>query len=233
MGTEHSGLSVGDSVVVKEGVMCPDYEGLSIAGWQGRVAELEEAVNEEEDAPEAVSVCLEWDSITLRALPEEYVRQSEVEGLEWEKMWLHADEVELVEPRDRERDARAMYKEIASRHIHSHLGEEGARIQEVLAGVDGDDDLGCMRAWCEHIETVVSFPFDAEISEFQERGPLRGGDQVRVLAISDVDDLYGLIVDVRSGRKKCAFPLCDLEVVDKESPNYQPVKDYCIWFANR
>lgn len=233
MGTEHNDISVGDSVVVKEGVMCPDYEGLSIAGWQGRVVELEEAGNGQEDAPEAVSVCLEWDSITLQALPEEYVRQSEVEGLEWEKMWLHAGEVELVQPRDRERDARAMYKEIASRHTHSHLGEEGARIQEVLAGVDGDDGLGCMRAWCEHIETVVSFPLDAEISEFQERGPLRGGDQVRVLAISDVDDLYGLIVDVRSGRKKCAFPLCDLEVVDKESPNYQPVKDYCIWFANR
>ncbi|MBI3923113.1 MAG: hypothetical protein HY318_16960 [Armatimonadetes bacterium] len=233
MGTEHNDISVGDSVVVKEGVMCPDYEGLSIAGWQGRVAELDEVVNEDEEALEAGSVCIEWDSITLRALPEEYVRQSEVDGLEWGKMWLHADEVELLQLRDRDQDARAMYKEIASRHSHSHLGEEGSRIQEVLAGVDPDDDLGCMQAWCEHLETVVSFPFDAGISEFQERGPLRDGDHVRVLAILDVDDLYGVIVDVKSGRKKCAFPLCDLEVVDKESPNYQPVKDYCIWSANR
>jgi hypothetical protein len=25
-----------DCVRVKQGVMCPDFEGLSIAGWQGR-----------------------------------------------------------------------------------------------------------------------------------------------------------------------------------------------------
>ena len=29
------------------------------------------------------------------------------------------------------------------------------------------------------------------------------------------------------------FPLCDLEVLDKSSPYYQPVKDYAVWFANR
>ena len=29
----------GDSVRVKQGVMCPDFEELSIAGWQGWVVE--------------------------------------------------------------------------------------------------------------------------------------------------------------------------------------------------
>jgi hypothetical protein len=48
-----------------------------------------------------------------------------------------------------------------------------------------------------------------------------------------VDDLYGVIVDLRHGRRKYAFPLCDLEVTDKHSPNYQIVRDYAVWFANR
>ncbi len=29
------------------------------------------------------------------------------------------------------------------------------------------------------------------------------------------------------------FPLYDSEAPDQQSPNYQFVKDYAIWFANR
>jgi hypothetical protein len=46
------------------------------------------------------------------------------------------------------------------------------------------------------------------------------------------DDSYGVIVDVRLGRRKYAFPLCNLEVADTESPNYRIVHDYRVWFAN-
>ena len=48
-----------------------------------------------------------------------------------------------------------------------------------------------------------------------------------------VDDLYGVIVRLAYGRRKYDFPLCDLEVTDKRSPNDQIVKDYAVWFANR
>ena len=40
-------------------------------------------------------------------------------------------------------------------------------------------------------------------------------------------------MSLRRERRKYVFPLCDLEVVDKSSSNYQPVKDYAVWFANR
>ncbi len=219
-------FKVGDSVVVKEGVMCPDYEGLSIAGWQGRVVEF----YEEEGRP---TVCFALDSIPLRSLPDEYVRQSEIDGLDWSQMGLFVDEVELTQPRDTAQDVKAAYDEIASRHYWDHLGEEGEGIQKVLAGVDPHDDWACMKAWGKYLKSALSFPFDAEVSELQEGGPLQAGDKVKVLGIGLVDDLYGVIVDVRLGRRKYALPLCDLEVVDKKSPNYQPVQDYCVWFANR
>jgi hypothetical protein len=54
-----------------------------------------------------------------------------------------------------------------------------------------------------------------------------------VHGIELVDDLYGIIVDVRFGLRKYAHPLCNLEVLDKKSPNYQHVMDYAVWFANR
>lgn len=33
-------IKIGDSVVVKDGVKCPDMESLSLAGWQGRVSDI-------------------------------------------------------------------------------------------------------------------------------------------------------------------------------------------------
>ena len=60
-----------------------------------------------------------------------------------------------------------------------------------------------------------------------------GGDRVQVHGISRSDDLYGVIVEIRRGQRRYDFPLCELEAVDKKSPNYQPLRDYCVWFANR
>ena len=48
-----------------------------------------------------------------------------------------------------------------------------------------------------------------------------------------MDDLYGVIVRLAYGRRKYDFPLCELEVTDKHSPNYQIVDEYAVWFANR
>ena len=219
---------VGDSVVVKEGVRCPDYGVLSLAGCQGRVANLEKGT--ERSGP---MVCIKWDSSTLRSLPEDYVRESEVEGLDWKEMVLSVDDVDRADPRDADDDVEEAVSEISSRHRFDHLDEQGARIHEALADCDPDDDWECMNAWAEHLDSALSFPFEAEISEHQDRGPLRYGDHLKVLDIADVDDLYGAIVDVRKGRHRYAFPLCDLKAKDKESPNCQALDDYRAWFANR
>ena len=83
---------------------------------------------------------------------------------------------------------------------------------------------------------MLQFPFEAESFEWQEEGPFQEGDQVTVVSIYEDEegyDIYGMLVSLRHGYKKYEFPLCDLEVLDKSSPNYQPVKDYAIWFANR
>ena len=57
-------FKVGDAVVVNEGVMCPDFEGLSIAGWQGFLLEGES---------KAENVKLHWDEQTLRNMSTEYI----------------------------------------------------------------------------------------------------------------------------------------------------------------
>lgn len=43
----------------------------------------------------------------------------------------------------------------------------------------------------------------------------------------------GILVDVKKGREIYQLPLADLEVTDYYASQYEVVKDYAVWFANR
>ena len=58
------------------------------------------------------------------------------------------------------------------------------------------------------------------------------GDKVSVKSVSGFEDLRGILVEFRKNRRKYIYPLCELEA-EKDSPNYQSVNDYCIWFDNK
>jgi hypothetical protein len=148
-------------------------------------------------------------------------------------MCLWAEEVELSELRDTKGEAEEGVKNTLKTRYWSWLGEEGKRIKKVLTGIDEEDEMEIFKAWERYLEKTLAFPFDAEVLGYQDKGPLRSGDKVSVKKISLVDDHYGIIVELRRGRKKYDHPLYDLEVINKDSINYQPVKDYCVWFANR
>ena len=218
-----AGLGVGDSVVVKpEGV---DLDlNVDIGGWCGRIAEEPNAEG---------MVLISWDSVTLRNMPDSVIVQCEEQGLDWTGMVLGVQDVELTSPRDTEADVAQVVEELAKKYTWIYLGEEGHRISKALAGVDPGDEMVVLEAWEEHLRKGLVFPFEAEVSEYQRRGPLQVGDRVTVRGIVDVDDLYGVIVRLRRRRRRYDFPLCDLEVTDEHSPNHQIARDYAVWFANR
>ncbi len=112
-------------------------------------------------------------------------------------------------------------------------GDKGSRIQEVLDGIDPDDEMGLLDAWEAYLEKKLNFPFEAEVHERHDRGPVRTGERVKVKSIFEADDHYGIIVEVRRGREKFWFPLCELKVTDRQSTNSRIVDDYGVWFANR
>ena len=214
-------FSEGDSVKVKPGVQDPDLGG-DIGGWVGRITEIDQD-----------TVDIEWDSLTLAKMPVSIISQCEQDGLDWSVMGLYPTDIEHTEPRDTPADVERVLRRLQTEHQWDHLGKEGSRIQQVLQEVDPDDELAADEAWGRHLEQVLKFSFEAEVAELQERGQLRQGDKVKVLEIASVEDLYGVIVTVSHGQRRCQFPLCDLEVTRKTSPNYRPVKDYAVWFANR
>ncbi|MCI5126034.1 MAG: hypothetical protein D3925_16575 [Candidatus Electrothrix sp. AR5] len=235
-----SKLQLGDSVVVKAGVEELDLN-INIGGWQGRVAEIEE-----EDG----LIGIDWDSQTLKKMSDQTIIYCEVEGLDWARAYLEPEDVEKTTARDTEGDVEKAVEHIESKHDFRWLDEdpddwdeEDKRIQTVLDGAEDESEEAAYEAWEDHLQEALQFPFEAEVFELQEEGPLQQGDQVTVLGIyedeeeydilDDTEDIYGILVLLRHGREKYEFPLCDLEVLDESSPNYQPVKDYAIWFVNR
>ena len=164
----------------------------------------------------------------MQQLPMDYIKQSENEGLDWSEMYLGIDEIEPAKPRDSQKDADQIREDIESTSGWLGDDEEDKHIYKAIG--HAEDPL---EAWNDHLTEVLTFPFNAEVEEPQDRDPIKCGDKVKVHNIDDADEHYGLIVNITRGRECFVFPLCDLEVLDKTSPNYTPVKDYCVWFANR
>ncbi len=117
-------FKTGESVKVKEGIMCPDLEGLCIGGWQGRISEIVEDKNGN------TNVCIYWDSVTLRGMPDYFIEQSEDVGLNYTKMFLGIDEVEPAKSRDSEEEVQEALNEISERLLNEELSEEDRRIIE-------------------------------------------------------------------------------------------------------
>lgn len=211
------------SVVVKAGVKEAET-GIEMGGWQGRITEVDEKNN---------IITVDWDSITLRALPPDYIEASEEEGLRWNQYFLFPMDVEPAPARDTEADVEAAFKELQHHYMWADLGPEGKAIQAVLKDVDPGDELAALRAWEAHLRKVLTFPFKAEIAEFQERGPLQSGDQVTVRRIVEIDGFRGILVEIQSRHGNGLFPLCDLEVIKKHSPLHDKLQAYVVWYANR
>ena len=119
------------------------------------------------------------------------------------------------------------------KHAYSYLGEQGNRIQKILNNISPDDDWQNTEAWGTHLEKVLRFPFAAEVWKAEGYGPLEEGEKVKIDEVVHIDDLYGVIVKVRKGREIFHYPLCELEVCEKKSSNYEHIDDYQVWFANR
>lgn len=220
-------FKIGDSVRVNNGTLSPDVKDLNIGRWQGRVSKITE------DEDRYVLICIEWDSITLKNMPGYYIEQCGREGFDHLTMYLEAEEIELTKSRDTEEDVAKTVEKIHKIYSWSWLGEEGKRIQKVLAGVDEEGEMEVFRAWKNYLEKNLTFPFDAKVLGYQDKGPLQSGNKVSAKKISIIDDLYGIIIELKHGRKKFAHPLSDLEVINRDSPNYQLLNDYGTWFANR
>ena len=215
-------FKIGDIVKVKQGVLDPDF-GDNIGGWQGKISDVDGDL-----------VCIDWDNTTLSNCPDEYIQRCEEDGLDWEKMYLSVKELEPAIPRITHAKLTDIKEEIVLKHQWDHLGESiSRRIHEVLKNAKITDKYEVMDAWEQYLKNNLSFPFAAEVSEYQNQGPLQQGDKIRIHGVIGNDEHYGVFVKLRLGKRAFDFPLCNIAVRDKNTNNCLLVDDYSVWFANR
>jgi len=219
-------LKVGDCIRVKPGIKDPNY-GFDIGDWQGRVTAIETYQSSQ------LTIMFQWDSLSLKCMPASAIRRSEEDGLDWTSMGLYLEEVEKAEPRDTQADVDEIVEVLSADHNWDYLGKQGRRIHKVLKGIDEDDELEAFETWQEHLEAHLKLPVEAVVSEFRERGHLQAGDRVIVSDIEGVEDLYGVLVNIKARGNAYVFPLCDLKAANEKSANFTLTYDYAVWFANR
>lgn len=218
-------LAVGDCIVVKPGVKDPD-SGTAIGGWQGRVTEIQS------DPPGKMIVTFKWDCLSLKRMSAPTIRRCEEKGLDWTSMGFYPEEIERAEPRDTQADVEALIEELSAEHSWDYLGKQGQRIHQVLHKVGEDDEMEAFETWLEYLNIHLKLPFEAVVSESQERGPLHSGDRVTVTGFEGVVDSYGILVNIKAGVSAYVFPLCDLKAVNHKSTQFILTDDYAVWFAN-
>jgi hypothetical protein len=84
--------------------------------------------------------------------------------------------------------------------------------------------------WLDYLEKELIFPFKASIQD-SENFELKWNDIVNVKQIEDFVDMYGVLLEIRKGRKKFIFPLCDLEVIERQSSNRFIIDAFLEWWT--
>lgn len=216
-------LQIGDVVKVRKGFKDPDTK-VDMGDWYGRITQL---------YPKKGTALIAFDSQTLQNMPPNYVEFCEIDGYSWQEYGYDLTDLIKAEPRDTEADTADTVNQLAVQRTYDYLGEEGLEIRRIMQTIDPDGELGELDVWVEYLEQEMHFPFEAVVDEWQERGPLRSGDKVRVHAIEDAEEHYGIIAKLRYGRKQFHIPLCELAAADDDSLEHDLIDLYRTWFANQ
>jgi hypothetical protein len=230
-------FKIGDYVKVKKGILCSDNADYIIEDWQGKIIKTSVIVQKES------LVLIKWDSLTLKNMPENFIIESIQEDLKFEEMYLDINEIVHTSCRDKDQDEDEIVNQINKKYDHiqpkiggtgnDELDKQEHRIAEILKGINRNNENKIEEKWEEYLDSNLKFPFEAIIIDRDEdTGVLDNGDIVIVKKIQGTFDLYGIVVEIRKGRKKYEIPLCELEVHNKSSDNYIMIEDYNLWFAN-
>jgi len=233
-------IRIGESIRVKPGINCPDYESISISEWEGRVINIEGDYFE-----------IKWDSITLTQMPNSYIYDSLVEGVDYTTMYLELADFEVSKARDKMEDVRRVQ---ANMERNNSVDEIRKRISVILNADDERINDENLKTYFNYLKTKIVLPCimtGMEDFSWEEPYLLGGWDEREYERLKKVkpsytdifnflefetefDDGLGLIVKVRreSDNKKFSLPLWDLKTTEEDSKNAELISDYSSWMTN-
>ena len=215
-------VKIGQCVSVKKGVKDPDF-GYPMDGWQGIVTEISKNDG---------LIDIKWDGKTLLDTPTPYLQEIISGGYDYELMTLSIKELEPATKRPTTTQETSAFAAKIYWIDFYGIPEIDEDYAEIFKGVDVKNTRALFERWMEHLNDELQFPFETEVAETEGRGP-RLGTKIKLLALDDYDDLYGILGIGKSEGGAVTFPICNLEAVDKDSDNYGLLENYVFWFANR
>lgn len=222
----HSGtprFRLGEQVRSIQGLRDPDYPDIPMSGWVGTVIEVDARKG-------STSYAVLWSQETLASLHPVFKKRCDRDGLDYEQAYL-ADED--LEPYDGQPLNIEQPTAIETRTLSP--ANQDDRVKMIL-GATGDDPVPDVNektliAFRDYLSKHLSFPLDAR--HCPEDGP---DSKATVVGLPDPDDyecdeFYGLLCEIRLGKKRMLVPLSEIEV-KKGTPNHPLVEDYAYWFWN-
>ena len=114
-----------------------------MSGWQGRIINITR-----EKKSEIIEI--EWDSITLKQLPEEFIKDCLENGYDFGNMRLGIEDVELTTARDTQTEVEKQLVKTNEQYQHYGFGEEAKRIAAILS----NDDLEVTEEKTKHLTLI-------------------------------------------------------------------------------
>ena len=216
---ENNNWVKGCSLAVKPGVTDP-ITGSDLGGRQGRLIDLYPRDQ----------LGIQWDSVTLKTISPADILEHEACGMPWSVMRLAVQDVFPTPARDLAEDVATTVAALETQYSWLSLGEQGERIRQIVNREEKHDFFSSLRVWHAYLEEHLEVPFVVTVIQYQ-RGPVKQGDEVKVIGISILDDTYGTIVKVRQKRRVSHLPLRDVRATNAPAETEQLIEDYAVWFA--
>ncbi len=221
MDSEKKSFKKGDIVKIKKGEEDPDFEGLDIGGWEGKIT----------DFPEEGFVTLQLGADTILKMPDKAILDAIEKGLDLETMTLNLSDIEHTPLRPISQTAKRAAA--AKLQLIELFEEKASYYREVFKDVNLQDEFEMYEKWESFLDEKLTFPFEVKVMEYQQAGPVQQGDVVVLKKLMSWEDPYGILGKGSKDGTNIIIPICELEATDPESDNHQWLEDYCNWYSNQ
>ena len=214
-------FKIGDFVKIKDGVLDAEEEKYDLGGWQGHITDIS-------DEDDEVFYEILWDSATMKAMPQGFIQKSVSEGLSLSAYNVTEEDIVASKSTESFKKSEAFAEKFEDINLFNDGSHEGNIIMQVLDGTE--KGMEAYDKWFDYLNENMTFPCAAEVTENDGGGP-RVGEKVIINDFyEEVQDLYGIIANLKGGNQ---FPLCNLEAEEKASDNWIYLQAYVVWFANQ